>query len=254
MTSSSSSSSSDSDYLPKLLWGKSAPDPLPVIENGIKYNVKLGVSFSTGLFLDQRPQRAWLSSHCTPRTKVLNCFAHCGGFSVAAAYAGAETVSLDLDRKWLDRIPAQMEANGVVMEEEVEDDDGTGKSRRRHDTIYGDCFDWLGRLSRRGETYDVVILDPPSTSVGGKKKRRWSVRADMGELVTLASPLVKSGGLLFTTTNSASITAEKFAASVRGGLIQAGRGEAKLERICPMPNDFPSVGCQPVKNLVWRMP
>ena len=96
-------------------------------ENGITYLVSLGESFSTGIFLDQRSQRAWLTQHCTEETRVLNCFSHTGAFSVAAATAGASTVSLDLDKKWLDRIRPQMEANGII--------EWDGK----HDCIYGDC-------------------------------------------------------------------------------------------------------------------
>lgn len=115
-------------------------------------------------------------------------------------------------------------------------------------------FDWLTKLAKRGEKYDIVILDPPSSSVGGKKKKRWSVKKDMPELVALASQVVKKGGLLWTTTNSASISPLSFARLCRGGLEAAGKDNAKLERIVPMPHDFPSVGYQPVKNYVWRMP
>jgi len=135
-----------------------------------------------------------------------------------------------------------MEANGVT------EWDG------HHDCIYGDCFDWLARLAKRGDQFDIVILDPPSTSVGGKKKKRWSVKNDMAELVSLAAPLVKSGGLLFTTTNSASLPAEKFAKMCKKGLSDVGAEDARLERVSPMPSDFASVGMQPVKNLVWRVP
>ncbi len=110
---------------PTLLEGQPAPDVIEVKENGIKYHVNFD-DLSTGIFLDQRNQRAWLSRYCSEETRVLNCFAHCGAFSVAAAIAGAETVSLDLDKKWLDRIHPQMEANGIF-------DNG------RHDCIYGDC-------------------------------------------------------------------------------------------------------------------
>jgi 23S rRNA G2069 N7-methylase RlmK/C1962 C5-methylase RlmI len=99
----------------------------------------------------------------------------------------------------------------------------------------------------------MVILDPPSTSVG-KKKKRWSVKSDMAELVTLAAPLVKSGGLLFTTTNSASLRSEKFVNMCKKGLMDAGIPNARLERVSPMPSDFTSIGSQPVKNLVWRIP
>jgi 23S rRNA (cytosine1962-C5)-methyltransferase len=133
-----------------------------------------------------------------------------------------------------------LEANGIAFDE-------------RHDCIYGDCFDWLARLAKRGEKYDIVILDPPSTSVGGRKKKRWSVKNDMNELVALAAPLVKSGGVLWTSTNSAGIHPIKFAKLCRQGLEDAGIESARLERIQPMPHDFPSVGAQPVKNLVWRI-
>jgi 23S rRNA (cytosine1962-C5)-methyltransferase len=224
---------------PYLLEGKPAPDVVEILENGIKYHVSLDRDLSTGIFLDQRAHRAWLSRYCNSDTHVLNCFAHCGAFSVAAATAGASTVSMDLNKKWLDRIQPQLEANGIEFDE-------------RHDCIYGDCFEWIEKLGKRGEKFDIVILDPPSSSVG-KKKRRWSVKNDMEELVQLAAPLVKSGGLLWTTTNSASIHPLKFANQCRNGLENAGIHSAKLERIQPMSVDFPTVGPQPVKNLVWRI-
>jgi 23S rRNA (cytosine1962-C5)-methyltransferase len=224
---------------PYLLEGRPAPETVEILENGIKYHINLDRDLSTGIFLDQRTQRAWLAQNCNTDTHVLNCFAHCGAFTVAAASAGASTVSLDLNKKWLDRIQPQLEANGLVFDE-------------RHDCIYGDCFDWLEKLAARGEKFDIVILDPPSSSVG-KKKRRWSVKNDMEELVQLAAPLVKKGGLLWTTTNSASISPLKFANQCRNGLENAGIKSVKLERIQPMPVDFPSIGYQPVKNVVWRL-
>lgn len=243
---------------PKLMEGQPAPEVLPIKENGITYHVNFD-DLSTGIFLDQRSQRAWLSRFCTQETKVLNCFSHCGAFSIAAATAGAETTSLDLDKKWLDRVGPQLRANGI------DDSDG------RHDCIYGDCklkkysshnfvrilisyrillgFDWLRRLGKRGDKFDVVIVDPPSTSVGGKKKKRWSAKNDYAELVELAAPLVKEGGLLWTTTNSNQIQPVRFARMCKKGLVSAGLPNSKLERVAAMPSDFPSIGPQAVKNL-----
>jgi 23S rRNA (cytosine1962-C5)-methyltransferase len=117
---------SRNDARPKLLEGQPAPDILPILENGITYHVSLDKDLSTGIFLDQRPQRAWLTRNCDSSTRVLNCFAHCGAFSVAAASAGASTVSLDLNKKWLDRIEPQLRANGIDFDD-------------KHDCIYGDC-------------------------------------------------------------------------------------------------------------------
>jgi 23S rRNA G2069 N7-methylase RlmK/C1962 C5-methylase RlmI len=76
----------------------------------------------------------------------------------------------------------------------------------------------------------------------------------MDELVALAAQLVKSDGILMTTTNAATVRPEKFAKMCRKGLMDAGIENAKLERISPMPSDFPSIGCHPVTNLIWRIP
>merc|ERR1711935_188504 len=134
----------------------------------------------------------------------------------------------------LDRVPPQLEANGIPFDD-------------RHDCIFGDCFDWLAKLAKRGEKFDIVILDPPSSSVG-KKKKRWSVKNDYHELVALAAPLVKKGGMLWTTTNSANLPPIKFARSCKRGFDDVGVS-AKLERIQPMPLDFPTIGPQDVKNI-----
>ena len=136
--------------------------------------VRLSDQLSTGLFLDHRPQRSYLAQHASGM-RILNAFAHAGGFSVAAAKAGAETVSVDLSKAWLSRIPEQLELNGL--------------DPNRHDQIYGDVFDWFVRLRNRGEKFDLVILDPPSTSVG-KKKKRWSAARHYSDLVKLAVPLL----------------------------------------------------------------
>lgn len=223
---------------PILLEGQEAPDVFPILENGITYHVSLKQDLSTGIFLDQRAHRAWLSRYCNDKTHILNCFAHSGAFTISAATSGASTVSLDLNKKWLDRIEPQLEANGIEFDE-------------RHDCIYGDVFEWLPKLSKRGEKFDLVILDPPSSSVG-KKKKRWSVNRDMAELVQLAAPLVKKGGLLWTSTNNASLSTLKFMNLCQSGLERSGI-QGKLERIQPMSVDFPSIGSQPVKNLVWRI-
>jgi 23S rRNA (cytosine1962-C5)-methyltransferase len=222
---------------PALVAGEAAPEPLSVRENDLEYRVVLGPHLSTGLFLDQRPQRAWLRAHAGG-ARVLNTFAHAGGFTVAAAAGGAvRTVSIDLERDWLARVGPQLAANGL-------DPDPA-----RHDTIHGDVFDWLRRLGRRGERYDIVLLDPPSTSIGARG-RRWSAAQDYGDLVALAAPLVAPGGYLWTITNHRGLTPESFGARVVSGL-PAG---VTLERVSAMPVDFPHAGPPPTKSWLWRFP
>jgi len=221
---------------PRLVRGEAAPEALEVLEACVRYRVRLGDGdLSTGLFLDQRDRRAWLARHASGMS-VLNTFAHAGGFSVAAAVGGAaRTVSVDLDRAWLARIGPQLELNDVPPDP------------KRHDTIYGDVFDWLKRLAKRGERFDLVIVDPPSTSLGANGKR-FSAGRDYDALAALAAPLVAPGGAMWTITNHRATGPAAFA-----GLVTRGLGEAfELERGWPMPVDHPEDAAGTVKTLVWR--
>jgi 23S rRNA G2069 N7-methylase RlmK/C1962 C5-methylase RlmI/23S rRNA-/tRNA-specific pseudouridylate synthase len=218
---------------PQLLWGEAAPQPLNIYEAGLQYQVNLGSHLSTGLFLDQRPQRAWIHSLQGQISTVLNTFAHAGGFSIAAAIAGAHTVSIDLSKQWLSRIPKQLALNGI---------DPTP-----HRCLSGDVFDWLHRLNKKGERFDLIILDPPSTSIGSKKKR-WSAKKDYPKLLQLAVPLLNSGGRLLTATNHRQLLPAKFAYMVS----QALPNDFELERVCPPALDFSSDEEMGIKNLIWR--
>lgn len=230
---------------PPTLWrGEAAPVDHEVWEAGVRYRVRLGEQLSTGLFLDQRPQRAWLAGsslegHPRPEPplqsgmRLLNTFAHAGGFSVAAAYAGAETVSVDLSSRWLSYLHESLALNGL--------------SAQGHRLCSGDVFDWLKRLVKRGERFDMIILDPPSTSVG-TKKRRWSAKRDYPELVSLTLPLLAPGGRLFTATNHRQISPARFVQLVGSALPP----HIELERVCAPAVDFSVDGPMGVKNLIWK--
>lgn len=219
--------------LPTLIAGEPAPEELLIHEHGTPVRVRLGPSLSTGLFLDQRPQRAHMAAQAPER--LLNLFAHAGGFTLAAARGGARTLSLDLSPAWLDRIPPGLVEVGVA-------------DLSAHDRIHGDVFGWLPRLARRGERFDLVLLDPPSTSTAHGK--RWSAGKDYPDLVRLALPLVQPGGQLWTMTNHRATPLDRFAYRVEAVLPEG----AALERICPPPIDFPDDGPFPVKTLIWRLP
>lgn len=229
---------------PQLWQGHPAPVDHEVWEAGVRYRVRLGEQLSTGLFLDQRPQRAWLSGRVSddslrqttplqPGMRLLNTFAHAGGFSVAAACAGAETVSIDLSSTWLSYLHESLALNEI--------------NTKGHLLYAGDVFDWLKRLLKRGERFDMIILDPPSTSVG-KTKRRWSAKKDYPELVQLALPLLAPGGRLFTATNHRQISPQRFVQLIKGALPM----HMELERVCAPSLDFPHDGPMGVKNLIWR--
>lgn len=203
-----------------------------VAENGLGFWVNFGEGLSTGLFLDQRENRRQLRTMDLAGKTVLNCFAYTCAFSVAAAKAGAKTTSVDLSKNYLEWGRENFRANDL--------------DPSRHDFVAGDVFEWLKRFAKRGQTWDVVLLDPPTFSTT-KSGRRFQAERDYGALVEAALPSVARGGLLFCSTNQRTLTPEKFEAIIRG----AGRTIAELEyRTLPFDFRVPA-GERPYLKTMW---
>lgn len=218
----------------QLIFGQPASGPVQILENGLRYELSFDEGYSVGLFLDQRDNRRRLltgpanglfpaSAMRTAKPEVLNVFAYTCGFSVCAAKAGARTTSLDLSKKYLEWGRRNFAINGLAPE--------------AHDFIYGDAFDWLRRLGKKGRKFDVLVLDPPTFSKS-KEYGIFRVEKNLVELVAAALPLVKPGGVLLASSNAADWPAEKFVASVETGQNQAKRIIAGRHYV-PQPPDFP---------------
>ncbi len=235
---------------PRLAAGTVAPERFTVVENGVQFELALGEGYSTGLFLDQRDNRRrlltghiaagfplWLDP-AVPR-EVLNAFAYTCGFSVCAALGGARVTSLDLSRRYLDWGRRNFALNGL--------------DPAAHDFIYGDAFDWLARLARKGRRFGVVVLDPPTFSQS-KAGGRFRLEADAGRLVAAALPLLAPGGVLLACANTARLAPQRFVDDVRGAIADAGRRIVQ-EHYVPQPPDFPVSRVDPayLKTLWLRI-
>jgi 23S rRNA (cytosine1962-C5)-methyltransferase len=236
---------------PAHLAGAPAPERFVVRENGVRYALSFAEGYSVGLFLDQRDNRRRLLTghiaagfplyagrHAQPgaRHEVLNTFAYTCAFSVCAALGGARVTSLDLSRKYLDWGRHHFELNGV--------------DPREHDFIYGDAFEWLRRLQRKGRRFDAVLLDPPTFS---RNREGGTFRAehDYGRLVTAALALLAPGGVLLASTNAARLPAAQFLDHVRRAIEEAGR-RIGTEHYVPQPPDFPVSRAEPAYlKTVW---
>ncbi len=207
---------------PLLLSGDTA---LPLLgevrENGIRYGLDFAAGYSAGLFLDQRMNRA-LMRRAAPR-RMLNTFSYTCSFSVVAAMAGAETVSIDLSKKSLDRGRANFGLNGL--------DENAG-----HKFIADDVLEVLPRLSRRGEKFDAIVLDPPTFS-RGNKGRRWHVEQHLEDLVLAAMEVAAPSSRILVSTNCTTLQ--------QGDLERVARFALKFHRRAgdlqrePQPVDFP---------------
>jgi len=227
---------------PQLVWGEAVPERFEICENGVRFELGFNEGYSTGLFLDQRDnRRRFLTSHIAadfplfpsailhPPSSILNVFSYTCGLSVCAARAGAKTTSLDLSKKYLEWGRRNFALNGL--------------DPAAHDFIYGDAFDWLRRLAKKGRAFDAVALDPPTFSQS-KEHGVFRAEKDYGKLVATALPLVKPGGILFASTNAADWPPEKFFADVEKA-IHASRRKILQRHHVPQPPDFPISRAEP---------
>ena len=154
-------------------------------ENGIKYYVDVENGQKTGFFLDQKFNRQAIRGLCKGG-KVLDCFTHTGSFALNAAAAGAtEVIAVDASDTGIAQAVENARINGFA-------------DRIRFEVA--DVFDLLPSLEEKGETFDVVILDPPAFT----KSRASVKKAVTGyrEINMRGMRLVKNGGFLATCSCS----------------------------------------------------
>jgi 23S rRNA (cytosine1962-C5)-methyltransferase len=237
------------DASPLLVLGEAAPDRFEILENGIRYEMSFNEGYSVGLFLDQRDnRRRFLTGHIAAgfplfqpeigdrKPEILNTFAYTCGFSVCAARAGARTTSLDLSKKYLEWGKRNFALNSL--------------DPAQHDFIYGDTFDWLRRLAKKGRAFDAIVLDPPTFSQS-KETGVFRVEKHFGGLVSAALPALKPGGVLLASTNAAEWPPEKFLDAVDCAVRGAKRKVLK-QHYAPQPPDFPISRAEPAYlKTVW---
>lgn len=183
--------------LKKSFLGPEFDTKVEISENGVRYLVDVKDGQKTGFFLDQKYNRKAIQPLCR-NGKVLDCFTHTGSFALNAGIAGAGSV-LGVDASQL--AVRQAEENAAL----------NGLSDRVKFAC-ADVFELLPELERRGETYDVVILDPPAFT----KSRNSVKNAVKGyrEINLRAMKLVKDGGYLATCSCSHFMDAELFAKTI----------------------------------------
>ena len=209
---------------PPAFWaGETVTAPFTVRENGLSHRIDFQNGYSQGIFLDQRDNRLALRRRLRPGAVVLNCFAYTCAFSVAAAAAGARTVSVDLSRSSLDWGRENFRLNGL-------DPDGGG-----HEFRAGDVFEALRHRIKRGARYDAVVLDPPTFS-RDRQGRVFRAEDDFGELAALAAALLTPDGVMLCSSNSRRLTADSFRRLLLSRLPVDG-GPWRAES-APMPPDF----------------
>jgi len=199
------------DDVSLVLQGQAPDGPLPVPMNGAIYMADLTGGQKTGIFYDQRPNHAF-AANLSKGKRVLDVFAHVGGFGLAALANGASSVlAVDGSAPALELAQKGAEAMNVAD---------------RFATRQGDAFDVLTALRAEGAEFDVVICDPPAFAPG-KPALEAGLRA-YERLARLAAPLVAENGILALCSCSHAADLTQFRTSSIRGIGRAGRRAAML--------------------------
>ncbi len=195
----------------------------PTDDTPLEYGMKMPVDWisgqKTGLFIDQRENRALLERYSKGRS-VLNMFCYTGGFSLAALRGGAKLVhSVDSSARAI-----ELTAGGV-------EDNFPGDTR--HAAFAEDAFKFLVRMD---PVYDLIILDPPAFA----KHKDALKHALIGyrRLNQKAMEKIKPGGILFTFSCSQVVSKDQFRTAVFTAAAQAGRSVKILYQL-HQPADHP---------------
>ena len=168
-----------------------------IVENGVRYLVDVKDGQKTGFFLDQKYNRLAIQKLCKD-ARVLDCFTHTGSFALNAGLAGAKEV-IGVDASELGVHQAELNAKLNGLEQTVR-------------FTCADVFDLLPELEKKGEKFDVVILDPPAFT----KSRNSIKNATKGyrEINMRGLKLVKDGGFLATCSCSHFMSYELFSQTI----------------------------------------
>lgn len=208
------------DYESAHVYGQKAPDFFTVLENGVLYQVFMNDGLMTGIFLDQHEVRGSLVDGLAMGKSLLNMFSYTAAFSVAAAMGGAsQTTSVDLAKRSRELSQAHFQANGISTDD--------------HRFIVMDVFEYFKYAKRKGLTYDVIVLDPPSFA--RNKKQTFSVAKDYHKLISQSLEILNPEGIIIASTNAANVSRQKFTEQIDKGF--AGRSYQILNKY-GLPADF----------------
>ncbi len=205
----------------EIIYGELEAESFLIKENDISYRVYPDEGLMTGIFLDQREVRNALKKHLGKNKRVLNTFSYTGAFSVAAYAGGAtETTSVDLAKRSRSKTEEQFEANDFPLENQK---------------IYVmDIFDYFSYGKKKGLTYDLIVLDPPSFA--RNKKKVFSVQKNYGDLIAGSLDLMEEGHLI-CSTNASNWTLKEFKKVIQETFKKKNRSY-EIEEVYRLPEDF----------------
>ena len=176
------------------------PESIPVVENGLQYDVDVRHGQKTGLFLDQRENREAAARYAKGR--LLDCFSYHGGFALMLGKKCDDTLAFDISEQAIERVRQNAARNGVKVDARV-----------------GNVFDELRGMERTRQRFDTIVLDPPAFAKN--KAAVEKALAGYKEINLRALKLLNPGGILVTCSCSYNVSEGAFAQIVYEASVDA---------------------------------
>ena len=213
----------------RVRFGSESVSRVEVREHGVPFIVDLLKGQKTGAFLDQRENRRRVGELVARRkraglgVRVLNLFSYTGGFSQRAALAGGTVTSVDV------AAPAHATAQESFRL--------AGIDPKLHTFASADAFAFLDRAKAKGETWDVVISDPPSfaPSERAKPKAISAYRA----LHRACAAVLAPGGTFVAASCSSHISLEELTSTLDDITLE--RSDLRVLELHGSPPDHPTL-------------
>ena len=204
--------------------GSAAAEEFPIVENGLRLLVRPYDGYATGLFLEQRDNRARVRARASGR-RVLNAFAYTCAFGVAAAAGGAaEVVNVDVAKKALEWGRRNYDSSGLNTENQW--------------FIADDVFRYYRRAQRQERRFGLIILDPPTFARSKQHGSTFQIETDLERLVAGALERLDAGGWLLLATNDRRLSLRRLEHGVMSAAREQG-GQVEITDRPAAPADFP---------------
>lgn len=164
---------------------KNIPSSWTISYQDLKFNLKLMGFKHTGLFPEQAYNWNVLRNSIKKadrKVKVLNLFAYTGAASIACLKEGASVVHVDSSRGMIEWAKENVKLNHL--------EDASVRF------LVDDVRKFVKREIRRGNKYDIIIMDPPSFGRGAKQEV-WNIETDLDNLIKDTAELLSDDPLLF---------------------------------------------------------
>lgn len=164
---------------------KKTKDSWEISYRDLRFSIRPTGFKHTGLFPEQAVNWDYFDKKIRAagrEIKVLNLFAYTGGATLACLKAGASVCHVDSSKGMI-----AWAKDNVTL---------SGLSDKPVRYIVDDCIKFVTREIKRGNKYDVIIMDPPSYG-RGPNGEVWKLEENIYEMVKLCAEVLSNKPLMF---------------------------------------------------------